>query len=299
MKANRTPPNLWLTGGIFLILIVSGGYYWRQDQIDAGDSRVPPSKELEVQTPSLPALFSQDIPESCRQLLLVMSPHPTSIPATLYLMERRDGGSPWEPVSERGVIPVTLGRSGLAWGVGEHHATRPVEFREKREGDGCSPAGVFRVPFTFGIDSVAEAHAESPGLKLPYTALEDSIIGVDDPKSKYYNQVVNSTTVTRDWDSHEPMNRYKRLYRWGAFIAHNPEGVPGFGSCIFIHVWPGPGEPTAGCTGMADPDVVRVLTWLDPSKEPRLVQWVETVDSLSHEGSAATPTTVPGSSPGT
>jgi L,D-peptidoglycan transpeptidase YkuD (ErfK/YbiS/YcfS/YnhG family) len=133
-------------------------------------------------------------------------------------------------------------------------------------------AGVFRIPFAFGLASAADA----AWLRLPYTPLTPTIIGVDDPKSRYYNQVVDNTKVQRDWDSNEAMMRHDGLYRWGAFIAHNPHGTPGLGSCIFLHLWPGPGKSTAGCTGMSEADLKTVLAWLDPAKEPRIVQGLET-----------------------
>jgi L,D-peptidoglycan transpeptidase YkuD (ErfK/YbiS/YcfS/YnhG family) len=81
--------------------------------------------------------------------------------------------------------------------------------------------------------------------------------------------------VERDWDSNEAMMRHGKLYELGAFIANNPKNVPGDGSCIFMHVWPGPGQGTAGCTAMSVGDLQRVLLWLDPEKHPCLVQGLE------------------------
>ena len=203
--------------------------------------------------PQIPQCFADDLPDECRQVILVLSPHETSIETQLWLMER---------------APDDRWRAGLAWGVGEHRASPPEGFRIKREGDGCSPAGIFRLPFAFGIPPDEEA----TWLRLPYIHLTQDIIGVDDPKSRHYNQVLDATTVERDWDSDERMNRHRKVYRWGAFIAHNPDSVPGLGSCIFLHLWPGPGRSTAGCTAMSGDDIVRVLGWLDPALEPRIVQ---------------------------
>ena len=215
--------------------------------------------------PRIPALFADALPADCKQVLLVLSPQTESVQAQLWLMERN--GSRWQAVSEP--IACTLGHKGLAWGAGEHTAAPPEDFRIKQEGDKCSPAGVFRVPFAFGTATSA------PELKLPYTALTPTIIGVDDVKSRYYNQIVDNTKVERDWDSNEAMVRHDKLYEWGAFIAHNPACTPGLGSCIFLHLWPGPGRGTAGCTAMGAEDLKRVLTWMDAAKEPRLVQGVE------------------------
>ena len=214
----------------------------------------------------IPALLAADLPTDCQQVVLVLSPEATSFKAKLWLLERR-WCLGWRVVE--GPIPATIGRNGLAWGVGEHRNPAPEGFRIKHEGDGCSPAGVFRIPFAFGTAPTGE------GFRLPYTALTPTIIGVDDPKSRYYNQIVDNSKVARDWDSNEPMIRHDRLYERGAFIAHNPSGTPGLGSCIFIHLWPGPGISTAGCTAMSAEDLKMVLKWLDPAKEPRIVQGLD------------------------
>jgi len=217
--------------------------------------------------PGIPSLLADGIPPGCGQVVLVLSPTAESVEAKLWLMERDWRG--WNAV--RGPIPVTLGHKGLAWGAGVHRASAPDGFRVKYEGDLCSPAGVFRVPFAFGL-----APAERAGwLRLPYTPLTSNIVGVDDPKSRHYNLVVDRTEVEPDWDSDEPMMRRGLLYEWGAFIGHNPDRVPGVGSCIFFHLWTGPGQGTAGCTAMSAEDLRVLLAWLDPAKAPVLVQGLE------------------------
>lgn len=223
---------------------------------------------IQPKAPRIPELFAQDVPDDCRQVMLVLSPEDTSFEAELWLMER-DPDLSWHAIE--GPLPVTVGRRGLAWGKGEHTAEPPDGFRLKREGDKCSPAGVFRVPFAFGIPPPVEAD----WLRLPYVHLTEDIIGVDDPKSRHYNQVLDASKVARDWDSDERMNRHQKVYRWGAFIAHNPNAVPHAGSCIFLHLWTDPGRSTAGCTAMSETHIVRVLEWLDPAMNPRLVQGLD------------------------
>ncbi|MBP7951585.1 MAG: hypothetical protein KA004_18230 [Verrucomicrobiales bacterium] len=215
--------------------------------------------------PDLPGTLMQEIPAGCRQVLLVLAPDRDSIPARLWRMERGPAGG-WRTVS--GSIPVSLGRSGLAWGVGRHQSGPPAGWLTKREGDGRSPAGIFSLPFAFGSESAA------PWLRLRYVMCTPTLAGVDDPKSRFYNQVVEAAEVSRDWDSAEIMRRGDGLYRWGAFVAHNPQNSPGAGSCIFLHLWRGPGQPTAGCTAMAEEDLLTILSWLDPAAEPCLVQTV-------------------------
>lgn len=214
--------------------------------------------------PRIPEVFSRDLPPSCEQVLLVVSEYAEATEALLWQMERSHSSTPWQMAAP--AVPVSLGRNGMAWGEGEHKSNAPTGFRVKQEGDGCSPAGIFRLPFAFGYAK------ETPDLRVPYMPVTPTLCGVDDPNSQYYNQVVDSSAVIRDWSSDETMLREDGLYRRGAFVAHNPAGSPGSGSCIFLHLWRGPGIPTAGCTAMAENDLVRVLHGLDAKSEPRLVQ---------------------------
>lgn len=217
-----------------------------------------------ILTPSIPEVFERDLPSSCKQVLLVVSKSAEAASAVLWPLERSESSSSWQVVSPATL--VSLGRSGMAWGAGEHTSTSPTGFRVKREGDGCSPSGIFRLPFAFGYAK------ETEGLRMPYVPVTPTLCGVDDPESRFYNQVVDSAEVVRDWSSDETMLREDGLYRWGAFVAHNPDGTPGMGSCIFLHLWRGAGQPTAGCTAMSEECLVRTLRWLDAKREPRLVQ---------------------------
>jgi L,D-peptidoglycan transpeptidase YkuD (ErfK/YbiS/YcfS/YnhG family) len=216
--------------------------------------------------PRLPKLLAPAIPANCRQVVLVVSPESRSVPARMWMLERDSADGEWERFA--GPIAVNLGSNGLAWGDGEHSMPAPSGFPIKQEGDGCSPAGVFKIPFAFGYAPASEAGA----IRLPYVHVTETLSGIDDVNSKYYNQVVDAAVVTKDWESNETMLRPDGLYRWGAFIAHNPRCEPGRGSCIFFHLWSGPGKPTAGCTAMVESDVRALLGWLDSAKEPRLVQ---------------------------
>lgn len=181
-------------------------------------------------------------------------------------MLERGTDNAWKKLGE--AIPVTLGRNGLAWGLGEHSSSPPPHFRLKHEGDGCSPAGVFRLPLAFG-------EAPAPTCKLRYVPINETLLAVDDPQSCFYNQIVDSAQVVKDWASTEFMQRADGLYRRGIVVAHNPANQPGAGSCIFMHLWRGEGQPTTGCTAMSEDSLERILAWLDPALEPRLVQWID------------------------
>jgi L,D-peptidoglycan transpeptidase YkuD (ErfK/YbiS/YcfS/YnhG family) len=213
-----------------------------------------------------PTALSSPIPASSRQLLLVVAPDWNSSIAHLQRFERIAGAEGWLPLGP--VIPVSLGRSGLAWGRGLHSK---IEGAEKREGDGCAPAGVFAITALFG-----DASADSPlsrTAKLPYLPASPDLKAIDDPASAFYNRIVDQSTVTSDWSSCEDMRRSDGRYAVGAVVAHNSEpAVPGAGSCIFLHVWESEGAPTAGCTAMALADMTEIAGWLDVDAMPVLVQ---------------------------
>lgn len=165
-----------------------------------------------------------------------------------------------------GPVDAVVGRAGLAWGRGES-GTAELSGPIKREGDDKAPAGIFRLGTAFGYS------AKSIPTRLPYLALSRDIVAVDDPQSRYYNRLVNLTTIKRpDWKSAENMVLPDQRYKWGVVVRHNESAKPGAGSCIFLHVWLNRATPTSGCTAMAEGDVCQLIAWLDPAKDPLLVQ---------------------------
>ena len=207
--------------------------------------------------------------KSSHQLLLVVAPDWGSSVGQLQRYTRDSPLDSWWQVGS--AIPVSLGRSGLAWGRGIHALPAAPE-PEKREGDGCSPAGIFSITALFGY--AAPDSALALGAKLPYLCATDNLKAIDDPASAYYNRIVDQSTVARpDWASCEDMLRPDQRYAVGAVVAHNAQPpVPGAGSCIFLHVWEAPDSPTAGCTALALDDMSRLAGWLDAAALPVLVQ---------------------------
>jgi D-alanyl-D-alanine dipeptidase len=99
---------------------------------------------------------------------------------------------------------------------------------------------------------------------------------VDDTASAHYNTVIDRGAVPRvDWTSAERM-RSIDLYRLGVVVDYNARPIRrGRGSCIFLHIWRAPGSPTSGCTAMPAADLETVVRWLDPARQPTLVQLPE------------------------
>lgn len=199
-----------------------------------------------------------------RQCLVVTSPEWNATNGELRAFERSPAGG-WKGVGAP--VPVVLGKKGLAWGIGLLSA--PKTGPHKVEGDNKATAGIFRLGPAFGYATPDRAS----WIKLRYVPLTKNTEGVDDPRSRHYNQLVDRTKVAKvDWRSSEKMLRSDVLYKWGVFVAHNPSAKPAAGSCIFLHIWRDASGATAGCTAMPEPNLVKLLHWLDPAKRPVLVQ---------------------------
>ena len=201
-----------------------------------------------------------------RQMVIVTTADWDSVHGTLQRFQRHRASDAWRKVGAP--IAVVMGKSGMGWGDGVvaipgHAAADPV----KHEGDGRSPAGVFRVGTLFGYA------ADRPGAwAMPYLSLTPATECVDDRQSKRYNQIVERTDFTPDWNSSEHMRSEGMYYEWGAVIEQNPDNRPGDGSCVFLHVSDESGKGTTGCTAMAKPELEMVLEWLRPEDDPLMVE---------------------------
>ena len=161
----------------------------------------------------------------------------------------RDADGRWAKVKE---FRSTIGRNG--WG-------------KRREGDGRSPGGVFRIKVTFTTGR------SNPG-RMPWRQRRPTSV-VTSAAGPNYNTWLEVPGVT---------SGDRPSMRSGWVVDYNfvrlrpgvgPAPVPGRGSGIFFHTSrPGsPWAPTAGCTQVGNPHEMRwLLTWLRPGAHPRVVQ---------------------------
>lgn len=201
---------------------------------------------------------------AARQLVLVTSSDWNAAGGVLLAFEREAAG--WKRV--HGPYAVALGRSGSAWGRGLHP---PQTGLEKKEGDGRSPAGVFRIGSAFGYEPTI-------GSALTYKQSSASDYCIDVSGSPLYNRIVDANVVGRAAvaGSTEPMrldlhSKGDVRYKLGFVIEHNVEGAAQGGSCIFAHLWRAAGEPTSGCTSMDEQSLRALLAWLRPDQNPIFV----------------------------
>lgn len=215
----------------------------------------------------LAAAASGPLPAETRQMLVVVTDGWDETQGVAHAFDLDDSGS-WRPAFAP--VPISLGRTGMAWGLGLHGRGRPDGTEDgpiKREGDGRSPAGAFYLASATGY-----AADPPPGTRVHYEQATDTMKCVDDPASRQYNRIVDLRNSLRDFDSSEEMRREDELYRLVVVVAHNAVQEPGAGSCIFLHQRRGPGSVTAGCTAFDAGDLDRLVVWLDPEARPALVQ---------------------------
>ena len=204
------------------------------------------------------------MPADARQLVLVTTPDWNSTKATLQTFTRAADG--WH--SAGAPVPVVIGRAGAAWGIG---LNPPQAGRQKREGDGRSPAGMFSIGTAFGYADAADA-------QWPYAAMTANDYCIDIDGSPLYNRIVDASKVgsAAVAGSTEPMRRDlhsggDQAYKLGFVVEHNPRGTAGAGSCIFAHLWKSSDSTTAGCTAMAEPVMQVLVAWLRPQDHPVFV----------------------------
>lgn len=191
-----------------------------------------------------------------KQLLVVISQTWEAPAAILQRYELH--GDQWKKAGD--AIDVKIGRNGMGWGIGLHKIPKDAAII-KKEGDGKSPAGIFRLKQGFGYAPLKTAY--------PYTVYKETDHCVDDVNSRFYNEIVDSTSIKKEYQSYEAMKFPKNYYEYGIVVAHNAQKKKGAGSCIFIHI---KNVPTAGCTVMNENQMKEILLWLDPAANPLLIQ---------------------------
>ncbi|MBU3109030.1 L,D-transpeptidase family protein [Clostridium gasigenes] len=136
------------------------------------------------------------------------------------------------------------------------------EASEVYEMDKCTPTGVYSLTEAFGV-------AENPGSGVRYKQLDGSEYWIDDSNSQYYNTMEFGEANGR-WQSAEHLIDYKNAYKYSLVIDYNRwPTIPGKSSAIFLHV--DTGIPTLGCVAVAQDKMVKILNWINPSSNPKII----------------------------
>lgn len=140
-------------------------------------------------------------------------------------------------------IQVTLGRGGIR--------------ADKREGDGATPRGLFRLRrLWWRADRGAR-----PCTLLPVRRIRPTDGWCEDPNDRRYNRPVArgpTSSADRLW-------RADRLYDLLIELDHNTRPcIPGRGSAVFIHIMRPDFGPTAGCVALTPRDLRLLLGVVGP-----------------------------------
>jgi L,D-peptidoglycan transpeptidase YkuD (ErfK/YbiS/YcfS/YnhG family) len=140
-------------------------------------------------------------------------------------------------------LPVALGRGGIK--------------ANKREGDGATPRGIFRLRRLWRR---GDRHPR-PQTLLPVRIIRQDDGWCEDPRDRRYNQRV-SVAETSPADR---LRRHDRLYDFIIELDHNTRPrVAGRGSAVFIHIARDGYAPTAGCVALNMPALRRLIERLGP-----------------------------------
>ncbi len=216
----------------------------------------------------LHGILSAQLPENTQQLVIGIAPDSSSSHVTLSVFEKNTNGWRQQGTAWKG----RLGRNGLAWGLGLHPSN--LAGLKKKEGDGRSPAGLFKIgsgsSFSFGY-----APSIQKKTNLPYKQITTKDLWIEDSKSASYNQhILLDHTPKSTWEKDAQMRQGDYAHSLKLFIAHNEgtaekRAVANAGSAIFFHIWRYSGaKATAGCTTMDPTKLKQLIAQIDPSKAP-------------------------------
>ncbi|SFD48673.1 L,D-transpeptidase family protein [Roseivivax sediminis] len=142
--------------------------------------------------------------------------------------------------------PCTIGRGGIT--------------RDKREGDGATPAGTHDI---VGLLYRPDRLAPPADWAVP---LRPGDLWSDDPADEDYNLMVRAPHGY----SHEALRLPDPRYDIVLVTDWNwPRAEAGRGSAIFLHAWRRPGYPTAGCIAFRPDHLRRIAALVRP--DTRLV----------------------------
>lgn len=140
-------------------------------------------------------------------------------------------------------FPCSVGRSGRSF--------------LKREGDGASPRGDWRLRRLF---------YRADRLLPPCSGLKPLVLRGHDGwcetvGDRNYNRLVRLPYAA----AHETMQRQDQLYDLVVELSHNERPrVQGCGSAVFFHLRRPDGGPTAGCIAVSRSDMLKILRLVGP-----------------------------------
>lgn len=96
--------------------------------------------------------------------------------------------------------------------------------KNKVEGDGKTPEGIFHLGIILGTNDKKEIALNK---NFEYIRITPNLYWVDDTHSKFYNQLVDITKVSKDWNTAEHLIEYPNQYEYAIEIKTNSKNIPG------------------------------------------------------------------------
>jgi L,D-peptidoglycan transpeptidase YkuD (ErfK/YbiS/YcfS/YnhG family) len=174
------------------------------------------------------------LPKEVKQVILVQD-------HKLSLWNRTDGEecgcddvSGWEMAFE---VPCHYGKNGLS--------------ADRRDGDGTTPIGLFKVLYCFG-------NAPDPGAGMTYREVQRTSYWSGEKED--YNTWVDLEPGSREMKRSEYLYKFKISYKYAMAIDFNTNPVVwGKGFAIFIHCDYLDDQTTAGCVAIEEKYMLRLV----------------------------------------
>jgi L,D-peptidoglycan transpeptidase YkuD (ErfK/YbiS/YcfS/YnhG family) len=134
--------------------------------------------------------------------------------------------------------------------------------QNKKEGDSSTPSGVF----SFGSIFYRKDRIPFINSSIKSIPIEKNMFWSDNPKSKYYNKLINFNDKTCEI-------LYKEDKTYDIFLVVNYNTKPILkhkGSAIFMHIAKGNYEPTKGCIALKKNCLLNILKYLSPKDKIKI-----------------------------
>lgn len=221
--------------------------------VEKGDdglhSSIQPVTDSPEWVTSLPSAKDGNV----RQLFVVAGLGMDKTTATISMHQRDEDGK-WKQILS---TPGYVGKNGL------------VPDKERKEGCGQTPVGVYHFNKAFGI-------AADPGCALPYTRVTPDLYWSGD-NEKQYNQLVDIKEVPGlDVENSEHLIDYEYEYQYCLNISFNEDGTAGRGSAIFLHCLGSKKPYTGGCVAVPE----NIMKLIMQNVDPDCVVVIDTLENL-------------------
>ncbi|RMB86732.1 L,D-transpeptidase [Streptomyces shenzhenensis] len=181
-----------------------------------------------------------------RQLITAEAPRAGATSGTVIWWDRRGGR--WV---RAGSAPARFGAKGL------------VEGTARKQGTNTTPAGLYDLPFAFGVRPAPR------GTAVRYRPVHRDSWWCQDTASRSYNRWTEPRAADCRAAESERLIGYRTQYAHALVIGFNyHRPVRGRGAGIFLHV-NGSGA-TAGCVSVPADAMRRILRWANPTARPHI-----------------------------